>query len=123
MDRHILVVEDSPTQSLLVSRVLENAGFQVCAASDGLAALTHLSTNSPRLVISDVSMPGMDGYQLCRAMRADKKLEKIPVLLLTNLADEEKVLAGLEACHRARDRWARWVRGARKGLHQGRDAG
>lgn len=97
MDKHILVVEDSPTQSLMVSRVLEDAGFQVCAASDGLAALTHLSTNSPRLVISDVSMPGMDGYDLCRAMRADKKLEKIPVLLLTNLADEEKVLAGLEA--------------------------
>ena len=97
MDNHILVVEDSPTQSLLVSRVLEDAGYLVCAASDGLAALTHLGTNSPRLVISDVSMPRMDGYELCRAMRADKKLEKIPVLLLTNLADEEKVLAGLEA--------------------------
>jgi len=97
MDKHILVVEDSPTQSLLISRVLEDAGFEVCAASDGLAALAHLGTNSPRLVISDVSMPEMDGYELCRAMRADKRLEKIPVLLLTNLADEEKVLAGLEA--------------------------
>ena len=97
MDKHILVVEDSPTQSLLLARVLEEAGFQVCAVSDGLAAMKHLGANLPRLVISDVTMPGMDGYQLCRAIRADKRLENLPVLLLTNLADEEKVLTGLEA--------------------------
>lgn len=97
MDKHILVVEDSPTQSLQITHVLENAGFQVFAASDGLAAVKHLDANLPQLVISDVTMPGMDGYQLCRAIRADKRLENLPVLLLTNLADEEKVLAGLEA--------------------------
>jgi PAS domain S-box-containing protein len=97
MDKHILVVEDSPTQSLLVARVLEDAGFKVFAASDGLAALKHLSTHSPQLVISDVTMPAMDGYQLCRAIRADTRLENLPVLLLTDLADEEKVLTGLEA--------------------------
>ena len=51
MDKYILVVEDSPTQSLLVTRVLEDAGFRVVAASDGLAALNHLRTNSPQLVI------------------------------------------------------------------------
>jgi PAS domain S-box-containing protein len=97
VDEHILVVEDSPTQSLLLARVLEDAGFQVFAASDGLAAVTYLGTHTPQLVISDVTMPGMDGYQLCRVIRADKRLENLPVLLLTNLADEEKVLAGLEA--------------------------
>jgi PAS domain S-box-containing protein len=97
MDKHILIVEDSPTQALLLARVLENAGYRVHAAPDGRAALSHLSANTPQLVISDVTMPGMDGYQLCRAIRADKSLEDLPVLLLTSLADEEKVLTGLEA--------------------------
>ena len=97
MNEHILVVEDSPTQSLLVTRVLEDAGFRVVAAVDGLAAIRYLGTHSPQLVISDVTMPGMDGYQLCQAIRADTRLENIPVLLLTSLADEEKVLTGLEA--------------------------
>jgi PAS domain S-box-containing protein len=97
VDNHILVVEDSPTQSLLLAGVLEDAGFEVVTASDGLAALDHLRAATPRLVISDVTMPEMDGYQLCRAIRADKRLEDLPVLILTNLADEEKVLFGLEA--------------------------
>jgi PAS domain S-box-containing protein len=97
MDEHILVVEDSPTQTLLLTRVLEDAGYHVVATPDGLAAATHMTTRAPMLVISDVTMPGMDGYQLCRTIRADKKLKNIPVLLITNLADEEKVLAGLEA--------------------------
>jgi PAS domain S-box-containing protein len=97
VDKHILVVEDSPTQSLLLVGVLEEAGYTVYAATDGLAAVDYLGTHSPHLVISDVTMPGMDGYQLCRAIRADARLENLPILLLTNLADEEKVLTGLEA--------------------------
>jgi two-component system, cell cycle sensor histidine kinase and response regulator CckA len=97
MEKHILVVEDSPTQSLMLSHVLEDAGFKVCAAPDGFAAITSLNAHLPQLVISDITMPGMDGYQLCRAIRADERFENLPVLLLTKLEDEEKVLAGLEA--------------------------
>jgi PAS domain S-box-containing protein len=93
----ILIAEDSPTQSLLLSRVLEDAGFRVHVAPDGLAALERLRSHVPNLVISDVTMPGMDGYQLCRAIRGDRRLVALPVLLLTSLADEEKVLTGLEA--------------------------
>ena len=97
MSKRILIVEDSPTQSLLLSELLEDSGFEVVAASDGLAAIAILATESPQLVISDVNMPGMDGYQLCRAIRADARLEDLPILLLTSLADEEEVLTGLEA--------------------------
>ena len=97
MTRDILIAEDSPTQSLLLRSVLEGAGFRVHAATDGRAALDHLRAHLPHLLISDVTMPGMDGYELCRAIRADQRLEGLPVLLLTGLADEEKVLTGLEA--------------------------
>jgi PAS domain S-box-containing protein len=97
MDAHILVVEDSPTQSLILSQVLQDAGFQVVTVSDGRDALLRLGTHIPMLVISDVTMPGMDGFNLCRAIRADPRIENLPILLLTNLTDEEKVLAGLEA--------------------------
>jgi PAS domain S-box-containing protein len=97
MSKRILIVEDSPTQSLLLSSLLEDSGFEVVAASDGLAAIALLAAELPQLVISDVNMPGMDGYQLCRAIRADARLEDLPILLLTSLADEEEVLTGLEA--------------------------
>ena len=77
MSKRILIVEDSPTQSLLLAELLESSGFQVTAASDGLAAMAVLAAEElPQLVISDINMPRMDGYQLCRAMRADARLEK-----------------------------------------------
>lgn len=98
MSKRILIVEDSPTQSLLLAELLESSGFQVTAASDGLAAMEVMAAEElPQLVISDINMPRMDGYQLCRAMRADARLEKLPILLLTSLAEEDEVLTGLEA--------------------------
>jgi len=97
MDNHILAVEDSPTQSLILAHVLQDAGYRVVTVDDGRAALKHLETNVPALVITDVTMPGMDGFELCRAIRADQNRQNLPVLLLTNLTDEVKVLAGLEA--------------------------
>ncbi len=57
MNKHILVVEDSPTQSMLLAGMLEDAGFKVATAADGKAALEHLGKNAPSLVISDVTMP------------------------------------------------------------------
>ncbi|MFA6505122.1 MAG: PAS domain S-box protein [Treponemataceae bacterium] len=97
MDKHILIVEDSPTQSLLLENVLEDAGYQVNASANGLAAVEYLKFNVPNLVISDVIMPEMNGYQLCQAIRIDEKLKNIPILLLTSLADEGQVIAGLES--------------------------
>lgn len=97
VNKHILVVEDSPTQSLLLTGMLEDAGFKVATAGDGIAALEHFAHNDPSLVISDVTMPMMDGYQLCRAIRADPRIENMPILLLTSLSDEGEVIAGLES--------------------------
>jgi PAS domain S-box-containing protein len=97
METHILVVEDSKTQSMLLAKILADAGFRVVEAADAAEALLHLDGERPAIVITDITMPGMDGFELCRTIRARPGLEDLPVLLLTSLADEKEVLAGLEA--------------------------
>jgi len=93
----ILIVEDSPTQMLKLRRVLERHGYTVLtAARDGQEALAALAANRPTLVITDINMPGMDGYELCERIKDDPKVRDIPVILLTSLADPKDILRGLE---------------------------
>ena len=93
----ILVVEDSPTQAELLRHLLEQSGYHVTLASTGAQALALLVERLPSAVISDITMPGMSGYELCRRIRADERTRDIPVILLTSLASSEDVLQGL-AC-------------------------
>src|SRR5258708_39773711 len=79
----ILVVEDSLTQALHLQILLEEAGADVTVASDGQAALERLFEASFDLIITDVMMPGMTGYELCRAIKDDPAKRQIPVILLT----------------------------------------
>lgn len=93
----IVVVEDSPTQALQLQHVLEKVGFQVAAAGNGKEALSLLESGvSPKLVISDVLMPEMDGYELCKRLRADSRFRELPVILVTTLSDPKDVIRGLE---------------------------
>lgn len=92
----ILIVEDSPTQSMLLQNILERHGFGVKAANDGCRALEALEAPGTGLVISDIQMPEMDGYELCRRMKADARLKDIPVILLTSLCAPEDIIHGLE---------------------------
>ena len=94
---HILVVEDSPTQAERLRLVLEERGFAVTVARDGVDALDQLKRDRPSLVLSDVMMPRMNGYKMCRAIKADPALREIPVLMLTTLQDPEEVVEGLES--------------------------
>ncbi len=93
----ILVVEDSFTQALLIQHVLEQADYQVGVAKNGLEALNYLRGRKPDLVVSDIIMPEMDGYEMCRRIKAADTLKHIPVMLLTSLSDPEDVIRGL-AC-------------------------
>jgi DNA-binding response OmpR family regulator len=93
----ILIVEDSHTQAELLKYILEHAGYRVTAACDGPQALAAARASQPALVISDIEMPTMDGYALCRALRNDAQLRDVPVILLTPLADPQDVFRGLEA--------------------------
>ena len=93
----ILIVEDSLTQAAHLKSVLEEHDFYVVSASNGQEALEILRERKPTLVITDIAMPGMDGYELCRCIRAEERLCDLPVILLTALSDPEDVFKGL-AC-------------------------
>lgn len=92
----ILVVEDSPTQAEKLKYVLEKNDLRVSIALSGKDALKLLKDHKPSIVISDVVMPEMDGYELCKHIKTDEKLKDIPVILLTALSDTKDVLRGLE---------------------------
>ena len=92
----ILIAEDSPTQAEQLRYLLEEHGFAVTAAPDGKQALAAARRRKPTLVISDVMMPEMDGFALCREIKRDERLKDIPVILLTSLSDVRDIMQGLE---------------------------
>jgi PAS domain S-box-containing protein len=94
---NILIVEDSLTQAMLLRHLLEEQGYVVTRAASGKEALDCLRVERPALIISDIVMPEMDGYELTRAIKKDEFLADIPVILLTQLSDPEDVIRGLEA--------------------------
>lgn len=87
--RRILVVEDSPTVLVTLRRALAGQGHEVLTAQDGLEAITKVYTTSPDLVVSDILMPEVNGYHLCRLIKKDPDLESLPVILLTSLHARE----------------------------------
>jgi signal transduction histidine kinase len=93
----VLIAEDSPTQALRLKNTLEKNGFTVTVARDGREALDALTRSRPTLVISDIQMPEMDGYELCRRVKADPLLRDLPLILLTSLAAPQDLIQGL-AC-------------------------
>jgi signal transduction histidine kinase len=92
----VLVVDDSRTQAEEARFILESAGFTVEVAASGDEALQRLAGGGVDLVVSDVVMPGMTGYELCRAAKAAPATGGIPVVLLTSLDDPLEVIRALE---------------------------
>ena len=92
----ILIVEDSPTQARRLQHILEQQGYRVTHAANGRLALAAAMQRRPALVISDIVMPEMDGYELCRRLKADTRLSDVPVVLVTTLSDPGDVIRGLE---------------------------
>jgi signal transduction histidine kinase/ActR/RegA family two-component response regulator len=95
-ERLILVVEDSPTQAQMLCFHLEEAGFSCLLAENGKQALELLKTQKPLLIVADVVMPEMDGFEMSRQIKADEQLKQIPIILTTALADSSDVIRGLE---------------------------
>ena len=92
----VLVVEDSPTQAAALGFVLASAGFDVVTAASGEEGLDELRAGPFDIVLSDVVMPGMSGYELCREAKREPPLTRAPVVLLTSLADPAEVLAAFD---------------------------
>ncbi len=93
---HILVVEDSAMQAQLLKRTLVHQGYAVTIARNGAEGLQCAASLRPTLVISDVMMPVMDGYEMCRRIKEHLALRDTPVMLLTSLSDTTDVIRGLE---------------------------
>ncbi len=91
----IVVVEDDEGTRKLLRSVLEVDGYEVKTADDGLAGLAVIRAGMPDLVVSDVQMPKMDGFQMVAAMRADAQLTSIPVVLLTSLQERAHMRIGM----------------------------
>ena len=92
----ILIAEDSPAQARLLQFILEQHGYRVVHATNGRLALEAARLHKPALIISDILMPEMDGYELSAAVKADDGLKDVPVILVTTLADPGDVVRGLE---------------------------
>jgi two-component system alkaline phosphatase synthesis response regulator PhoP len=89
VSEHILVVEDSPLVQRLLAVCLRELGRPVRAALDALAALADVAAEVPALLILDIGLPGMDGWELLRRLRLDPRCSGLPVLVLTAHAQEE----------------------------------
>ena len=93
----ILIVEDNRTQAEYLRYILEKEGYPVMLSTNGKEALNLVNSNHPRLILTDVMMPEMDGYELCSAIKGDPSTADIPVILVTHLFNPVDVIKGLEA--------------------------
>jgi diguanylate cyclase (GGDEF)-like protein len=92
----ILIADDEPHIRQILRFTLERAGYQVFTASDGEEALLRAAEIKPSLVLLDVMMPKVDGYEVCRKMRQDFSLNQVPVIMLSARGDQRDRVAGLE---------------------------
>ncbi|MEW5861142.1 MAG: response regulator [Cyanobacteriota bacterium] len=84
----VLVVEDSHTQREMISRLLQESGLSVTVACDGVEALEKMEGNCPDLVVLDIVLPRMNGYEVCRKIRADSKTQKVAVVMCSAKREE-----------------------------------
>lgn len=95
--KKILVVDDSPTALLWQQMLLRNEPFEIITATDGDEGVRVAQAEHPDLVLLDVVMPRMNGFDACRAMRLDPDLREIPIFLVTTRSEMNSVTAGYES--------------------------
>jgi putative two-component system response regulator len=93
----VLVVEDDPANRALLERLLEREGYRTKAAGDGEAALLAVAEHAPDLILLDIGLPRMDGYEVTRRLRSNLRTLTVPVILLTGRSGLEDVVEGLDA--------------------------
>jgi two-component system chemotaxis sensor kinase CheA len=93
----VLVTDDSIATRTLIQTLIESAGYRVLTAVDGLQALNVLANNRVDIVVSDVQMPNMNGFELTKTIKSRASLSHLPVILVTSLGSEEDIAAGMAA--------------------------
>ena len=94
----ILVVDDEPFIVQMVTSRLMASGYEVVSGADGQEALEKAHSEKPDLIILDVMMPKLDGYQACATLKQDVRFQKIPIILFTAKAGDEPTQIGIEEC-------------------------
>ncbi|NEO84171.1 MAG: response regulator [Spirulina sp. SIO3F2] len=93
---HILAVDDNPDNLLVISETLRNVGYTVATAIDGERAINRLQSHQPDLILLDIQMPGIDGFETCRRLKAEPQTQSIPVIFLTAISDTVNKVKGLQ---------------------------
>lgn len=92
-----LLIEDSKTQAAQIKETLESVGIRVRVAYDGPDGLREAVENPPALIVLDVKLPTMDGFQVCRRLKRNPATQDIPVIMLTEKSDPKATMSGLRA--------------------------
>lgn len=93
----VLVIDDDPSVAELLGRIVTRDGYDVAIAADGAAAFAAISEQDPDVILLDVMLPGMNGFEICRRLKQEPRTRLTPVVLVTGLGDRERRIAGLEA--------------------------
>jgi DNA-binding response OmpR family regulator len=97
MSGKILIVDDEPQNVKLIGLMLQRRGYEIVAARSGTQALAKAQTENPDLVILDIMMPGMDGYEVCRQLRAGPNTASLPIIMFTAKTTVDDKVAGFQA--------------------------
>ena len=96
-NKHILIIDDNPMNLLLTSKILENYGFKASTAESGALGIDFLKNELPSLILLDVMMPEVNGYEVCRIIKKTEKWKDIPIIFLTANDQTENVVEGFDA--------------------------
>ncbi|QHU98929.1 EAL domain-containing protein [Synechocystis sp. CACIAM 05] len=92
----VFAIDDSPLNLKILQRFLEKQGWKVFIAEDGLTAITEISQVQPDIIVLDIMMPGIDGFEVCRRLKAAPATAEIPIIFLSALTDQKSIVKGLE---------------------------
>ena len=95
--RTVLIVDDDPSNRETLVSILEPEGYNLVTAADGYQAVEQANAAQPDVVLLDVMMPGMNGFEVCRSIRSQTQLAEVPIVFLTALDDQQSLLSGLES--------------------------
>ena len=93
----ILIVDDEPINVMIANKILQKNGYDTIIAKNGQEALDMTSSNSVDLILLDIMMPAMSGFEVCSKLQQDDKLKDIPVIFLTAVTDKESIVKGFDA--------------------------
>ncbi len=93
----VLLIEDSKTQAAQIKATLESLGLEVRIAYDGLDGIRSVMEKHPGLIVLDVKLPGMDGFQVCRRLKRSPDTAAIPIIMLTERDEAQSTMSGLQA--------------------------